>query len=119
MSTFSSKQQKSQGLVDMLLILASIAVISLLVLLGSRADTLYDSFERVHETQGFVNAGVSNNPVVSFASDEQYWNANCSHGWGSNSKCDDIVSRAQSCEIGYGSNYCSEYETYMQEFLNQ
>ena len=119
MSTFSSKQQKSQGLVDTLLILASIVVILLLVFFGSYADKISDSFEGVHETQGIVNAGASNNSVVSFISDEQYWNANCSHGWGSNSKCDDIVSRAQSCEIGYGSNYCSEYETYMQQFLNQ
>ena len=117
MSTFSSKQQKSQGLVDPLLILASIVVILLLAFFGSYADKISDSFEGVHETQGIVNAGASNNSVVSFISDEQYWDANCSHGWDSNSTCDLIVSRAQSCAVSVASTYCSEYDIYMQQFL--
>ena len=119
MSTFSSKQQKSQGLVEPQFVLASVVIVFLLVLFGSRAGAIYSSFGRVHQTQNFVNAGVANNSVVSFASDEQYWNANCSHGWGSNSKCDAIVSRAKSCDVGSGSAYCSEYKTYLKQFHNQ
>jgi hypothetical protein len=61
---------------------------------------------------------VSNSDDVSFASDEQYWDANCSHGWLSDSRCDDIVSRAQKC-ASITSAYCSDYGVYMQQYYNR
>ena len=116
MSTLSSKQAQSQGLADPLLVLASIVAVSLLVLLGARAGTVYDSLVSGHESHRFGKAGATAQALVSFASDEQYWNANCSHGWAARPACDQIVSRAQWCGAGTGSAYCAEYKSHMQQF---
>jgi hypothetical protein len=99
MTTFSSKHEKRQGL-----ILASIALIGVLV-------TFRPLNGRV------LLASVSD--AASFASDLRYWDANCSRGWRSDSTCDTLVLKIQSCVIGIGSVYCSEYDTYLQEFRGQ
>ena len=56
---------------------------------------------------------------ASFASDEQYWDSKCNNGWISDSKCDAIVLRVQSCAVNVVSHYCSTHESYIQEFLRQ
>lgn len=107
MTTFSSKHEKRQGL-----ILASIALIGVLI-------TFRPLNGRILLTQGNVESEVSVSDAASFASDLQYWDANCSHGWRSDSTCDTLVLKIQSCSVGIGSAYCSEYNTYLQQFRNQ
>ena len=119
MATFSSKQEKRQSLVDPLLVLVSIALISMLVAFGPLNGKTNSSIGNALVTQGGAADNVSTSVGVSFASDLQYWNAECSHGWTSDSTCDVLVSRTQSCSIGTGSAYCSEYDTYLQQFRNQ
>ena len=116
MSSLSSKQDRTQGRADPLLVLASIVAIFLLVLLGSRPGHIVDPSPRGQESSRFANPGVAETPGVTFASDERYWDANCSRGWGSRPQCDQIASRAQWCGAGTRSVYCSEYTTYMEQF---
>jgi hypothetical protein len=107
MTTFSSKQEKRQSL-----ILASIALIGVLV-------TFRPLNWSILLTQGNAASEVSVSDAASFASDLRYWDANCSRGWRSDSTCDTLVLKIQSCVIGIGSVYCSEYDTYLQEFRGQ
>jgi hypothetical protein len=118
MSTFHSKQQKSQSLTDPVLILASILVIGILGFFESPARHINDTNDKALGPQSNLSS-VSSSFDTSFTLDEQYWEANCNHGWISDSTCDEIVSRAQSCEISTGSIYCSAYDDYMQQFLKQ
>ena len=62
---------------------------------------------------------ISTDSDASFAEDLQNWDANCSFGQVLDSACKMIIAKAQSCEISTASTYCSEYKTYMQQFLNR
>jgi len=113
MATFSSKHEKNQSLVDPNMILVSIAIIGILVVFG---PLMNNSSHSVLLTRGGAVDNVTIRDSVSFASDLQYWDAKCSHGWTSDSACDALVSKTQSCSVGLVSAYCSEYDTYLQEF---
>ena len=115
MATFSSKKpEKRPGLV-----LASIALIGVLVTFGPLNGSMYGSIRNALFMQGGAAGNVSINDAASFVSDLKYWDANCSRGWKSDSTCELLVLKAQSCSIGIGSAYCSEYDTYLQEIRGQ
>ena len=119
MSTISSNQQKRHSLVDPIYILVFLVLILALLVLGPLDGNLNNSINSALGTLGNAPAGVSARGDISFASDQQYWDANCSHGWSSNSSCDDIVLRSQSCVANVPSVYCSAYDDYLQQFRNQ
>ena len=119
MATFSSKQEKRQGLVDPMLVLVSIALISMLVAFGPLNGNMYSSIGSALVTQSRAADNLSLNVGTSFTSDLQYWDAKCSHGWTSDATCDALVSRTQACALGVGSAYCSEYDAYLQQIRNQ
>lgn len=119
MATFSSNQDKRQGLADPIVVLVSITLIVILMVLGSPNVNVNHPILSALGFQSNRAANVSISNGASFASDLQYWDANCSHGWASDSTCDMLVSRTQSCVIGTGSAYCSEYDTYLQQFRGQ
>jgi hypothetical protein len=118
MSTISSKQEKRHRLVDPVYVLAFLVLILALLLLGPLMSNTHNSFNGVLGTLGRAPA-VSASANVSFATDQQYWDANCSHGWSSNSSCDAIVVRSRSCVADVPSAYCSAYKNYLQQFSNQ
>ena len=119
MATFSSKQNKKQDLVDPIVVLVSIALLSILIVFGPLNGNKYSSVPNAPVMQGSAADNASSIVGASFASDLQYWNANCNHGWTSDSMCGALVSRTQWCSLGVGSAYCSEYHAYLQRILNQ
>lgn len=119
MSTISSKQEKRRGLMSPDLALVFVMLIGVLVIFGSSTDNTYSSYHNTLGIQDNAAGGLPTSDDVSFASDEQYWDANCSHGWSSNSMCDDIVLRAQLCVPSVTSAYCSDYNIYMQQFYQR
>ena len=116
MSTISPKQAKSQGLIDPIFILTVLVVILTFVVFAP-SNNLYNSVENTLGSFGNTSAGLSANRVVSFSSDQQYWEANCSYGWSSDATCDVIVQRSQSCASSVDSAYCSAYDKYLQKFI--
>jgi len=102
---------------DSMSILVSVVLIGAIVILGPLNASLYNSINGALGT--LQNSGVYSNATVSFASDVSYWAGNCSHGWGSDSTCDNIALKVQSCTLSAGSVYCANYEDYMQQFFNQ
>jgi len=118
MSTISSKQAKKQGLVDPVYVLVFLVLILALVLLGPFSGNTYNSISSALGNLSSTSASLSASSNVSFTSDQQYWNANCSHGWASDSTCENIVQRSQSCVANVTSPYCSEYDAYLQQFRN-
>ena len=118
MATYSSKQEKKQGLSSSMSVLLSVALIGVFVILGPLNANLYNSINSVLGIWDGTD-GAYTNAQVSFIADEQYWDANCSHGWTSDATCDDIVLRVESCVISLATPYCATYENYMQEFFNQ
>jgi len=119
MSTISSKQEKSHGLVDPIYVLVFLVLILALLVLGPLTGNINNSFSGALGTLGKSPAGVSARAEVSFTSDQRYWDANCSHGWSSDSSCDNIVLRSQSCVAEVASAYCSAYADYLQQFRSQ
>jgi len=120
MSTISSKQAKKQGLVDPVYVLGFLVVFLALLLYGPITDTAYSSISSSLGTLGVAApAGEVASSVITFGSDQQYWDANCSHGWSSDSTCEDIVQRVQTCSLSNTSGYCSEYDLYLQPFRDQ
>jgi hypothetical protein len=119
MSTISSKQEKRQSFISPDLALVFIVLIATLVILGSSSSNAYSSLHNPPGIQDNAAGSVSSNNDVSFASDERYWHAKCSHGWSSDSMCDDIFSRAQLCTFNVTSAYCSDYDEYMQRYNNR
>ena len=117
MSTISSRQVNRQGLIDPISVF--LILILVLLVLGPLAGNLYNSISRALGTIGNPVSDASIRSDVSFASDQQYWNASCSHGWSSDSTCEAIVLRSQACVVSVASTYCSEYDAYLQQFLNQ
>jgi len=117
MSTISSKPTKTYKPVDLISVFVFLALI-LTLLVMPFTGTLYNSLSTALGTVDNTHARVSANVNYSFSADQQYWSANCSHGWSSNSTCDDIVLRSQSCSISAESAYCSEYSNYLKQFSN-
>jgi hypothetical protein len=114
MSTISSKPEKRRVLISPDMAFFFALLIGVIVVLGVPLGHKYDPLNAT-ETLGTAAIGSDfNSGATTFAADEQYWEANCSHGWSSNARCDDILSRAKLCEKGLDSAYCSDYANYMQ-----
>lgn len=115
MSILTSKQQKSHVLIDPILILFFSALVLLTffaLFTGNVRDFVSDALGSIDKAP----ATLSINSQPSFAADQQYWEANCSRGWSSDSMCENIVLRSQSCSVSSESAYCSEYNRYLQEY---
>ena len=119
MATISSKQEKRHALVDPIYVLVFLVLLLALLLIGPFNGNTSSSINGVLGVLGGAPAGVSASGDVSFTSDQQYWDANCSHGWSSDSTCESIVLRSQSCVTNVDSAYCSAYDNYLQQFRNQ
>ena len=115
MSIFTSKQQKSRGLIDPIFILFFFAL-AFLMIFAVATGNLDDSLGNLLGSFGSGSTSLSLKSEPSFAADQQYWEANCSRGWSSDSMCEDIVLRSQSCSISTDSAYCSEYDKYLQQY---
>jgi len=117
MSTLSSKPAKTYKPVDLIPVFVFLALILTLLVIPFTGN-LYNSLSTVLGNGNSTNASASSSLSYSFSADQQYWTANCSNGWSSNSTCDDIVTRSQSCSISGGSAYCSEYANYLKQLSN-
>jgi len=117
MSTLSSKPTKTYKHVDLISVFVFLALILTLLVIPFTGN-LYNSLSTVMGNANSTNASVSSNVSYSFSADQQYWTVNCSHGWSSDSTCDAIVTRSQSCSISGESAYCSEYNNYLRQFSN-
>jgi len=117
MATYSSKREKRQDLTDFVVVLLGIALVTMLV--GSAGYISNNPFALQTSLAQSNVIAVSNSGNVSFAMDEQYWDANCSHGWNSDSQCENIMLRAQACSVANTSTYCSDYKKYMQQFQHR
>ena len=115
MSIITSNQSKRQSSLDPIFLLFVSVLVVLLVFAVAAANGNY-FIGNLLQTYDNAPAGLSLNSEVSFASDQRYWSENCDAGWSSNSVCDAIVARAQSCTASVDSAYCSAYENYLQEF---
>ena len=115
MTTFSSKHEKKQGISNQMTALLAVALIGAFVIFGPMNAALYDSINSILASFDGPD-GISVSTNASFTSDQNYWSDNCSHGWASNSTCDAIVSRVQSCEVGLASTYCTSNKSYLQQF---
>jgi len=119
MATISSNQEKRQALVNPIYVLILLVLLLALLLLGPLSGNRSNSISGALGVLGGAPAGVSAGSDVTFTSDLQYWDANCSRGWSSDSTCETIVLRSQSCVASVTSAYCSEYVAYLQQFRNQ
>jgi hypothetical protein len=117
MSTISSKPTKTYKPFDFISVFVFLALILTLLVIPFTGN-LYNSLNTALGPVNSTHASISTNVNYSFSADQQYWSANCSHGWSSNSTCDDIVLRSQSCSISAESAYCSEYSNYLKQFSN-
>jgi hypothetical protein len=117
MSTLSSKPPKRYSPVDLLSVFVFLALILALLVIPFTGN-IYTSLTTALGTGNHTQTNFSGNVSYSFSADQQYWAANCSHGWSSNSTCDEIVTRSQSCSISGESAYCLEYANYLKEFSN-
>jgi len=116
MSTIPSKQHKRH---DPTLVLTIHVLILALLVFAPQTGNLPHTISGSLATLDSSAAGISNSGEASFVADQQYWDANCSHGWSLDSTCENIVLRAQSCSISLASAYCSQYDTYLQKFRGQ
>jgi hypothetical protein len=114
MSIITSKPQKRHVVVDPIFVLFFSALLVLTIFAVSTGNIEYLVEKAVESLSGLsVSAPVNNE--LSFASDQKYWEANCTRGWSSDSLCDVIASRTQACELSADSAYCSEYEQYLKQ----
>src|SRR5687768_12898971 len=107
MPEFSAKQLKIQGFGNPMSVLLSITLIGASVMLWPLKVGFHNATE-----DGILWTRTSTNDLyksarASFTADEQYWDAKCNNGWDSDSKCDAIVLRVQSCAVNVMSPYCS------------
>jgi hypothetical protein len=117
MSTLSSKPTKTYKPIELIALFVFLALILTLLLIpftGNVSTSLSTALGAGNST----HANISHEVNYSFSADQQYWAANCSRGWSSNSTCDAIVARSQSCSISADSAYCSEYANYLKQFSN-
>src|SRR5215213_10322682 len=117
MSTISSKPTKTFKPIDLISVFVFLALILILFLIPFTGN-IYTSLSSALDNVDSTHANVSSTINYSFSVDQQSLTANCSHGWSSNSTCDDIVTRSQSCSIKAESAYCSEYNNYLKQFSN-
>ena len=118
MSILSSEQtQKNSLLVDSLFVCLVLTLI-LLILVPSNWS-LYGSVRTAPGSQESTHPDLLTGGNISFAADQQYWDANCNHGWSSGARCDSIVARSQFCSVSVNSVYCSEYKNYLQGRLDK
>ena len=111
MSIITSNQGKRQSIVDPIFILFVSVLVVLLVFAFSAANrNLIGNVLQIHES---APAGLSLNSEVLFASDLRYWSEYCDSGWSSNSVCEAIVARTQSCAASVDSVYCATYDEYL------
>ena len=112
MSIFTSKPQRRHVAVDpiFILFLSSLVVLTIFAVSTGNIDYLV---ENAVESLGSRSVRVSVNDAPSFASDQIYWEANCTRGWSSDSFCDTIAARTQACELSAESAYCSTYKNYL------
>src|SRR5688572_27029192 len=103
MATISSNQEKRQALVNPVYVLVFLVLLLALLLLGPLNGNTSNSINGVLGALGGAPAGVSASSDVTFASDQQYWDANCSRGWSSDSTCETIVQRVQTCSVSTAS----------------
>jgi hypothetical protein len=117
MSIITSKQQKRHSLLDpifYLFIATLILLIYFAALTGNIDYTLNTWWTAFEDTP----TRVSVDRAPSFATDQAYWQANCSHRWTSDSACEAITLRSQSCKASVDSAYCSAYNNYLKQFKN-
>lgn len=117
MSTLSSKPTKTYKPIDLISVFVFLALIFTFLLIPFTGN-IYTSLSTALDNVDSTHANVSSTISYSFSADQQYWTSNCSHGWSSNSTCDDIVMRSQSCSVSAESAYCSEYHNYLKQFSN-
>jgi len=106
-------------MMEIIWILWYIVVVAILMVSGFNTNMQYDSLSRALGSQSHVYVDNHIRVNVSFASDERYWSAHCSHGWAKDSTCDGIALRAQSCEFSTVSTYCSTYKNYLLQLNNK
>jgi hypothetical protein len=116
MSTISSKHGKQQGLVDPVYVLTLLVLILTFAVFTPFNSNVSNAFGNAFGSFGNTSTVLSGSNTVSFAYDQAYWDASCSHGWAGNAACDAIVQRSLSCAISVDSAYCAAYETYLQKF---
>src|SRR5262245_9657227 len=119
MATYSSKQEKRQVGGNYLPILVSVLLVGAFIILAPLNASFYSSLNGIFGPCSNADVVYANAEVVSFTADQAYWDANCGHGWTSNATCDGILSRVQSCDLGFATAYCSSHENYMQDFFHQ
>jgi hypothetical protein len=117
MTTLSSKPTKRYTPVQPISLFVLFALILTLLVIPFTGN-IYTAVSTALGAGNSTNAISSSNVDYSFSVDQQYWTANCSHGWSSNSACDEIVVRSQACSISADSAYCSEYNSYLKQFSN-
>ena len=118
MTTIPRKQYKYQSSTDTIAVLAYMLAIGILLFYGTRPGAFQLAIGRTLGIQSGMSV-LSAGSQISFAADAQYWDVNCSHGWTSDAACDTLVARTQACEISAASAYCSEYKTYLRQFLDK
>jgi hypothetical protein len=118
MSILTSKPQKRHVAVDPIFILffSALVVLSIFALSTGNIDYLVE--KAVESISGTFDR-VSVNNALSFASDQKYWEANCTPGWDSDALCDAIAARTQACELSADSAYCSTYKNYLLQTGNR
>jgi hypothetical protein len=118
MSILTSKSQKRHVVVDPIFILffSALVVLSIFALSTGNIDYLV---ENAVESLGGTSVRVSVNDTPLFASDQKYWDANCTRAWSSDSLCDAIAGRTQACELSAESAYCSTYKNYLRQTGNR
>ena len=117
MSIASSQSSKKYPFVDLLFAFFASTLV-LLVLVPSNGN-MYNSIRTAPGILDSIRATIPISGDVSFTADQRYWNANCSQEWSSDAWCDTIVARTQTCSRSAASGYCSEYKSYLQEYLNK
>jgi hypothetical protein len=117
MSTLSSKPTKTYRPVDFISVFVFLALI-LTLLAVPFTGSIYNALGTTLGSASSTHTDGATTASYSFSADQQYWSANCSHGWSSDSTCDNIVARSQSCSISTESAYCSEYNNYLKQFSN-
>jgi len=119
MSTISSKQRRRHDVVAPFFVLVFLVMILALLVFAPLTGNTYNSLGNAPGSFRNTPVSLSLSSEASFATDLQYWNANCSHGWAPDSWCSDIAAKAQSCSISVDSVYCSEYDNYLRQYLQK
>jgi hypothetical protein len=117
MATYSSHQEKRQGMVDPIVVLLFVTLLCALVAFGPLNGRVLGSSHGALLTQGGSAGEISLTAGTSFVSNLHYWNTSCKHGWTSDSTCGALAAATQLCVVGIRteSAYCSEYATYLKQ----